>query len=78
MTSMRERERKRRPLHNSNPNSRYVWISSHSRGGAVIHNRQDNFNVRLFLRGELEKLPPMPNPIVVATEGKPRSNGVRR
>ena len=38
---------------------------------------QDNFDVPRFLRGTLEELPPMPNPVVVAKEGVPRPRGVR-
>jgi len=41
------------------------------------NNHQDTFDVRQFLRGDLEVLPPMPNPVVVTGEGKPRFKGVR-
>ena len=43
----------------------------------TLGNPQDNFDVHKFLRGELEELPPMPNPVVVTGEGEPRFKGVR-
>lgn len=36
----------------------------------------DNFNVRQFLNGTLEGLPPMPNPVVVAADGRLLARGV--
>jgi hypothetical protein len=47
------------------------------RGAIKLGNLQDNFDVSKFLRGTLEELPPMPNPVVAAREGVPRPRGVR-
>ncbi|KAF9778183.1 hypothetical protein BJ322DRAFT_501297 [Thelephora terrestris] len=46
------------------------------RGAIKLGNLQDNFDVSKFLRGTLEELPPMPNPVVAAREGVPRPRGV--
>jgi len=76
VTSIKAPERRKRLLHGSNPSSRYVHISP-LHGGVIFGNRQDDFDVHRFLRGELEELPPMPNPVVVTGEGNPRFKGVR-
>ena len=47
------------------------------RGSVTLGNPQDSFDVHKFLRGELEELPSMPNPVVVTGEGEPRFKGVR-
>ena len=76
-TSTKELERKMRPLPSSNLRSRYVHVIWSLHGGTSFNNRQGTFDVRRFLRGELEELPLMPNPVVVTGEGKPRFKGVR-
>ena len=64
-------------LYASNHSSRYVHGISPLRCGITLGNYQDNFDVRQFLSGALEELPPMPTPIVATEEGKPRFKGVR-
>ena len=61
----------------SNLRAWYVHTIFLPRGSITLENPQDSFDVRKFLRSELEELPPMPNPVVVTEEGKPRFKGVR-
>lgn len=66
-----------KPLPSSNHSGQYVHVIPLLQGGTSFNNRQDTFDVRRFLRGELEELPPMPNPVVVTGKGKPQFKGVR-
>ena len=76
MSSTKEPERRIRLLPSSNLGSWYVHSRS-PHGRMRFSNIQGNFDALRFLRGELEELPPMHNPVVVIAEGRPKFKGVR-
>jgi hypothetical protein len=73
---MRERERKKKPLHSLRLQPYVDTVLPAGGGVAQTHNYQDQFDFRGFLGGRLVRLPPRAKPTFMTAEEKRRLKDV--